>query len=189
MARYWLRNEPMGSSLRVRGAASIVGRALQGVGIIPAHAGSSILNAGTVELGRDHPRACGEQFASIAGMSADQGSSPRVRGAGLAGGAQSVRKGIIPACAGSSTATPARSTRSRDHPRAGGEQEWRHTLSFGTQGSSPRVRGAAEWVPSYFDFQGIIPARAGSRTQRGLDIGSSRDHPRACGEQGNDGFR
>ena len=93
----------MGSSLRVRGAASIVGGALQGVGIIPAHAGSSILNAGTVELGRDHPRACGEQALTRGELAAVGGSSPRVRGAAISGILGSVVSGIIPARAGSSS--------------------------------------------------------------------------------------
>ena len=92
----------MGSSPRVRGAASIVGGALQGVGIIPAHAGSSILNAGTVELGRDHPRACGEQTIVPWLYPSVTGSSPRVRGAGAEHIPTGPVPGIIPARAGSS---------------------------------------------------------------------------------------
>ena len=33
------------------------------------------------------------------------------------------------------------------------------------------------------DVQGIIPARAGSRSTRGTEGPETRDHPRACGEQ------
>ena len=233
-----------GSSPRMRGAASSTQAPLSSAGIIPARAGSRHSQGASWPPLGDHPRACGEQFASIAGMSADQGSSPRVRGAGVLEGEHRLRRGIIPAragsrngathcpsarrdhpracgeqversimsmgvtrssprmrgavllivtspldsgiipaCAGSSSRSRPRGTGSWDHPRVCGEQAYLSILYISILGSSPRVRGAAEWVPSYFDFQGIIPARAGSRTQRGLDIGSSRDHPRACGEQ------
>ena len=173
----------MGSSLRVRGAASIVGGALQGVGIIPAHAGSSILNAGTVELGRDHPRACGEQALTRGELAAVGGSSPRVRGAVRVHRRNERRPGIIPACAGSRRSRRRTSTSARDHPRAGGEQEWRHTLSFGTQGSSPRMRGAVLLIVTSPLDSGIIPACAGSSGCARGRCGARRGHPRVCGEQ------
>ena len=94
--------------------------------------------------------------------------------------------GIIPACAGSSTATPARSTRSRDHPRAGGEQAFsKENIDFGA-GSSPRGRGAGMAPHTVLRHAGIIPAHAGSRSNVRLCRWALRDHPRACGEQSGD---
>ena len=52
-----------------------------------------------------------------------------------------------------------------------------------SQGSSPRVRGAAEFIKSCLFFSRIIPARAGSRSAWDLKRRYFRDHPRACGEQ------
>ena len=71
--------------------------------------------------------------------------------------------GIIPACAGSSVGLD-------PPPRGAG-------------GSSPRVRGAAGDTGTTVDGIGIIPACAGSRPSGTRPCGSSRDHPRVCGEQ------
>lgn len=50
-------------------------------------------------------------------------------------------------------------------------------------GSPPRMRGAAIDVPKASIAPRIIPARAGSSSNRSMTIGTSRDHPRVCGEQ------
>ena len=70
----------------------------------------------------DHPRACGEQHLYPFVQTKITGSSPRVRGAdiSLSCGVGSI--GIIPARAGSSTATLTGSCLRGDHPRACGEQ-------------------------------------------------------------------
>ena len=49
--------------------------------------------------------------------------------------------------------------------------------------SPPRMRGAAIDVPKASIAPRIIPARAGSSSNRSMTIGTSRDHPRVCGEQ------
>ena len=126
---------------------------------------------------------CGEQTPRLLVACYRSGSSPRVRGTEGEYCVDEVVHGIIPAYVGSSWPDTGSGTSRWDHPCVCGEQPQSWAEPYRGSGSSPRMRGAAEWVPSYFDFQGIIPARAGSRTQRGLDIGSSRDHPRACGEQ------
>ena len=111
------------------------------------------------------------------------GSSPRVRGAVSTDSAMLDGYGIIPARAGSRDAPGWSSCRTRDHPRACGEQNFRQRSLHMPRGSSPRVRGAAAQVPDAHVGDGIIPARAGS--SRGIDIalGLGQDHPRACGEQ------
>ena len=51
-------------------------------------------------------------------------------------------------------------------------------------GSPPRMRGAAIDVPKASIAPRIIPARAGSSSNRSMTIGTSRDHPRVCGGAG-----
>ena len=113
------------SSPRVRGAAAHRADDSDGLGIIPACAGSS-------------PRTF---------FNADvPGSSPRVRGAAGAARADEAEHGIIPARAGSSTrASPSKIT-PWDHPRACGEQFLRTRKTSSNRGSSPRVRGAVAIV-------------------------------------------
>ena len=93
------------------------------------------------------------------------------------------RAGIIPARAGSSVPRSRPCRPGGDHPRACGEQckQWRARAIC--LGSSPRVRGAAIAVSNVPAKAGIIPARAGSRFASGAGRQSTRDHPRACGEQ------
>ena len=112
-----------GSSPRVRGAVFQLSQFAGYVGIIPACAGSSVLDGHVVTPKRDHPRVCGEQFSLRAFTSSEPGSSPRVRGAehsrrGLLHG-----RGIIPACAGSSGLLVLDFDVSEDHPRVCGEQQ------------------------------------------------------------------
>ena len=60
----------------------------------------------------------------------------------------------------------------------------RNTPLWGADpGSSPRVRGADLHTVNGRNIRGIIPARAGSRRSAVTSATSSRDHPRACGEQ------
>ena len=54
----------------------------------------------------DHPRVCGEQAIQSGDKAKGQGSSPRVRGAGLDGDLGRWPRGIIPACAGSRLKNP-----------------------------------------------------------------------------------
>ena len=91
-----------GSSPRVRGAVFQLSQFAGYVGIIPACAGSSVLDGHVVTPKRDHPRVCGEQSAKTERGTHRRGSSPRVRGAVLLARVHLVRTGIIPACAGSS---------------------------------------------------------------------------------------
>ena len=93
--------EVPGSSPHVRGALSGVRNPRTASGIIPACAGSTPPAAWTPRSSRDHPRMCGEHLMSLPVAAAVTGSSPHVRGALVHGGRGDVRRGIIPACAGS----------------------------------------------------------------------------------------
>ena len=90
-------------------------------GIIPACAGSTkkpihiLLNTG------DHPRMCGEHIKQLIAGFSEQGSSPHVRGALERVHACGGLRGIIPACAGSTTLSSFHTTCIGDHPRMCGE--------------------------------------------------------------------
>ena len=73
-----------GSSPRVRGAGTIAFADAGALRIIPARAGSSDALNGRAWRDEDHPRACGEQTVKSSGGVIVAGSSPRVRGAGIA---------------------------------------------------------------------------------------------------------
>ena len=94
--------QPQGSSPRVRGAVCDRLVEVDGLGIIPACAGSRCSSRSWFSPFRDHPRVCGEQRPSRAERCRRPGSSPRVRGADRYGRQQHGHRGIIPACAGSS---------------------------------------------------------------------------------------
>ena len=167
----------------MRGAVEIAVAARYVLGIIPARAGSRTPSHGGRHRCRDHPRACGEQSGRKDATMKDEGSSPRVRGAGVIKSQTLTTIGIIPARAGSSTESLTTVAADWDHPRACGEQAPKQMGVPFWAGSSPRVRGAVVHRGDTRRRPGIIPARAGSRTRKARGIGSSRDHPRACGEQ------
>ena len=77
--------------------------------------------------------------------------------------------------------SPSMSYRS-DHPRGCGEHEQTDYELEQIGGSSPRMRGAHVHTLSTSGFVGIIPADAGSTTQRTFPVPYHEDHPRGCGE-------
>ena len=171
-----------GSSPRVRGTPR---RGCQHAGrrrFIPARAGNSRRQRGSVWSRTVHPRACGELNADMESRGEWTGSSPRVRGTRIDRARLRHGTRFIPARAGNSV-KPSRCGRWVSvHPRACGELSsatWIRVVSYG---SSPRVRGTPpadlrEAVPTRF-----IPARAGNSVGAGNISASSTVHPRACGE-------
>ena len=129
---------------------------------------------------------CGEHDCGLQSRWRCMGSSPHVRGARHGQGRDHGRRGIIPACAGStSPATPMMPSR-RDHPRMCGEHSLSMTSPLISTGSSPHVRGAlGSSEPSGLP-PGIIPACAGSTQSSSADPAGWRDHPRMCGEHVSD---
>ena len=75
-----------GSSPRMRGALIFKVAVLAFLGIIPADAGSTVVEWGPVRDTEDHPRGCGEHDINIDHGVAPLGSSPRMRGARPLGG-------------------------------------------------------------------------------------------------------
>ena len=132
---------------------------------------------------RDHPRVCGEQVNVLPLIQTITGSSPRVRGADIKRIIFNRQRGIIPACAGSSSLHVLPWAGARDHPRVCGEQSLNCVEIVNVKGSSPRVRGAGKQSKSGLTYSGIIPACAGSRAVPRRPARGQRDHPRVCGEQ------
>ena len=89
-----------GSSPRVRGKVAALGLPLSGSGIIPAGAGKRGEVYSEIKGSGDHPRGCGEKTLRWVSVRFGRGSSPRVRGKGVAELAHRRRPGIIPAGAG-----------------------------------------------------------------------------------------
>ena len=171
-----------GSPPRVRGKRDSMKREDLPLGITPARAGKTYSSGNRLMMGKDHPRACGENFGNDTYEAVKAGSPPRVRGKRARLGRDRVDRGITPARAGK---TPARRTRGRagkDHPRACGENRtaaW-HLECMG--GSPPRVRGKLGAVAERHIYDGITPARAGKTSIPCGSGSAARDHPRACGE-------
>ena len=111
-----------------------------------------------------------------------EGSSPRVRGTRVQNGLDHGRRGIIPACAGNTTAARPRTSQMWDHPRVCGEHQSFHVSPAYTEGSSPRVRGTLEVHVGRPTVTGIIPACAGNTSQASARYDATWDHPRVCGE-------
>ena len=133
-----------------------------GVGIIPAHAGNTLVFLCDVGSHGDHPRACGEHGGGVPHRILVPGSSPRMRGTLIRAECRLESIGIIPAHAGNTRLSSGRARPRKDHPRACGE----HFLT----GLHVAVRF------------GIIPAHAGNTAESSPHSDYRRDHPRACGE-------
>ena len=91
------------------------------LGIIPACAGNTA-SASTLRLtARDHPRVCGKHSYVICKAATLAGSSPRVRETPVEVAEPCGLVGIIPACAGNTSANNDEYLLMRDHPRVCGK--------------------------------------------------------------------
>ena len=171
-----------GSSPHARGALDTYPALPKLEGIIPACAGSTSPRSYSRPLFGDHPRMRGEHCSKWLITTPPGGSSPHARGAQLRDYIISHRRGIIPACAGSTFAVPFVINACRDHPRMRGEHSLK--LDDGTRktGSSPHARGAQLVAHLAHRHDGIIPACAGSTRPRTRCTRIPRDHPRMRGE-------
>ena len=156
-----------GSSPHVRGAPLATPSARSPPGIIPACAGSTRRPIVRLRWCRDHPRMCGEHKMRYGDIRVGKGSSPHVRGAPSSRLWRAGRRGIIPACAGSTESAWKNAASEWDHPRMCGEHRGAKSCIRKEVGSSPHVRGALTKQIGDNMSNGIIPACAGS-TRHGL---------------------
>ena len=173
-----------GSSPRVRGTDTAIGAVWSIKRFIPACAGNSVLPACPAECMPVHPRVCGEQVLTLRYASSGTGSSPRVRGTGIARHFAQEPNRFIPACAGNSFLPIHTDRRLTVHPRVCGEQLFWLPAMACFVGSSPRVRGTELTPQPKPHWRRFIPACAGNRTFCIAAIGWQTVHPRVCGEQG-----
>ena len=131
---------------------------------------------------RDHPRTCGEHSLMASSTALRSGSSPHMRGARERVEVPLGIGGIIPAHAGSTTATRGAPRASTDHPRTCGEHVLGSKLPTAKAGSSPHMRGARPPRSPAPPASRIIPAHAGSTESDTPNRGHAPDHPRTCGE-------
>ena len=75
-----LSRSAAGSSPRMRGSLEEALRRVRKLGIIPAHAGLTLMRLRLYRSKRDHPRACGAHFCTVTRTLLFSGSSPRMRG-------------------------------------------------------------------------------------------------------------
>ena len=153
---------PWGSSPHTRGARGSGPSPDRRCGIIPAYAGSTVIDFHMHSVHRDHPRIRGEHIGKQAVGAASNGSSPHTRGAHPECHRRRGRRRIIPAYAGSTAQRHDPKGDFTDHPRIRGEHVIKIGADLSAQGSSPHTRGARGRTPLGRDAGGIIPAYAGS---------------------------
>ena len=171
-----------GSSPLARGALLELQRAADGVGLIPARAGSTAAPATTSTGASAHPRSRGEHLGGKIGVMVAAGSSPLARGAPRRRVPAVGRRGLIPARAGSTGSRSACHPGAWAHPRSRGEHSARAATSARRRGSSPLARGAQSHRHRRSECVGLIPARAGSTGRCVRDAAAGSAHPRSRGE-------
>ena len=110
-----------GSSPRMRGTRIRLLESARTLGIIPAYAGNTDIEAIKQLVAGDHPRVCGEHFWLMVLSVPLPGSSPRMRGTLAYFKVERRYYGIIPAYAGNTHQSPTAHVAERDHPRVCGE--------------------------------------------------------------------
>ena len=133
--------------------------------------------------GKDHPRVGGEKDHWCHKINPALGSPPRGRGKDNYLGTEGVELRITPAWAGKSLTLPEIETKTRDHPRVGGEKKPPRSMGSQTLGSPPRGRGKVLMPPLVQLLIGITPAWAGKSRPCGRVRWPQKDHPRVGGEK------
>ena len=151
-------------------------------GSIPACAGNPSARSCSCTPTRVHPRVCGEPSVQGGEPPGRAGPSPRVRGTLRHAARARDRRRSIPACAGNPPTAARRPKRAQVHPRVCGEPLHSHARDHAVTGPSPRVRGTRRPAGVGAGRGGSIPACAGNPTCTRAARGSSRVHPRVCGE-------
>ena len=130
-------------------------------GIIPAHAGLTMIGEEPARKKGEHPRACGAHMPKKTAWQTRKGSSPRMRGSHRSNLVQRNNNGIIPAHAGLTLTNWRPTCQERDHPRACGAHRKPRNGRHSMPGSSPRMRGSPHSPGLTRMSLGIIPAHAG----------------------------
>ena len=141
------------------------------IGIIPAHAGTTVVREAEKKKYRDHPRSRGDYICNGKFLHFPRGSSPLTRGLLHFSFNGMWHKGIIPAHAGTTPNCFNRFFNCWDHPRSRGDYLIAAMVCICIIGSSPLTRGLHHFRTVGRLNPGIIPAHAGTTDYRWRRIG------------------
>ena len=171
-----------GSPPRARGRLSVWVWRLDRRGLTPACAGTSRTVRISPALSRARPRVRGDVVGARLRSRVDRGSPPRARGHPPATNHTPRRRGLTPACAGTSSPTTSAIIGGRAHPRVRGDIDWPAVIAASLMGSPPRARGhPGQPVPQPVR-RGLTPACAGTSVRFRTDHRPDGAHPRVRGD-------
>ena len=191
-----------GSSPLTRGAPAAAHAARAASGLIPTHAGSTLVGIHERDAAPAHPHSRGEHGSSMRDELRQGGSSPLTRGALLPARRPRHESRLIPTHAGSTTGNESRGANFRAHPHSRGEHSWEigsKPMDIGSspltrgapnasgktrisRGSSPLTRGARRVEIIEGNLTRLIPTHAGSTPVAGGGSYSGSAHPHSRGE-------
>ena len=151
-------------------------------GLIPAHAGKTVLRVLRAGACAAHPRSRGENHPPQAGTRRYHGSSPLTRGKLHLRGVRPRVRGLIPAHAGKTARRAHIHDLGAAHPRSRGENASIADRRSRARGSSPLTRGKRDTSVFVTQVIRLIPAHAGKTGRRESIIWLARAHPRSPGE-------
>ena len=154
------------------------------LGLIPAHAGKTVLAGHLFSSARAHPRSRGENILSFTQDAYTAGSSPLTRGKLTFECPQCGTVRLIPAHAGKTQVPTHSGVRTAAHPRSRGENSGSPSRGRCVWGSSPLTRGKHPDVRAGRRRPGLIPAHAGKTHTIVWTSLPWRAHPRSRGENG-----
>ena len=151
-------------------------------GLIPAHAGKTLVSGLAVPVPWAHPRSRGENILSGTISCGRSGSSPLTRGKPLPAQGMTLEFRLIPAHAGKTSPLTVGVALSWAHPRSRGENLVAAVDTMPLTGSSPLTRGKQGWCPQVDVNRRLIPAHAGKTRGCCLVVSALGAHPRSRGE-------
>ena len=177
-----------GSSPLTRGKRLVRTERENPSGLIPAHAGKTLIPALAGVLAGAHPRSRGENASVPSSRRGMTGSSPLTRGKRGAAALLADHGRLIPAHAGKTPKAGSLAARFPAHPRSRGENEAHCLVPSGVYGSSPLTRGKHTARVHTERLTGLIPAHAGKTADWQRENGGKAAHPRSRGENPVTGF-
>ena len=153
-------------------------------GLIPAHAGKTLLRLSRRRAARAHPRSRGENLRAGLDLGGEPGSSPLTRGKRGERSEDRSQAGLIPAHAGKTAHLSDEAAQAGAHPRSRGENMPEPGRLAMRAGSSPLTRGKPRKSPRQAGYVRLIPAHAGKTASRTRQSRSGPAHPRSRGENG-----
>ena len=171
-----------GSSPLARGTLRAAREAAGVLGLIPARAGNTPVNAVVIAAYGAHPRSRGEHLYHYCRRCRHGGSSPLARGTRAPDRLAELRDGLIPARAGNTVEWVPAFCAVGAHPRSRGEHRPAAASARSFTGSSPLARGTREGREGLGLRVGLIPARAGNTRRKPHTAAPPGAHPRSRGE-------